>query len=87
MVGEFALSDDLYARLDALVKWMRERGVATVETSDVKVVLGQEPAPPPPKPEPLTDAEIMRRMYRAKEQQEALLFASSEGFPESLDDE
>lgn len=81
------MSDDLYERLDALVAWMRTRGVATVETTDVKIVLGHEPPKPAPPPEPLTEAEIMKRARRIKEQQEALLFASAEGFPESLDDE
>jgi hypothetical protein len=81
------LSDeDWYARLDALVEWMRKRGVVTVETEEVRMSLGPEPATAPSPPPTLTDAEIAARVKRAKEHQDALLFASSEGFPEFEDE-
>jgi hypothetical protein len=72
---------------DAAVDWMRRRGVVEFSHDGLSLKLGPEPVVKQPPAAPLTEDQMVALLKRKKEQQDALLFASSEGFPEHLDDE
>jgi hypothetical protein len=63
--------------LRELVSVMREMGVTKYERGDVRLELGAAPV----ESTPITDAQRHEMKRVAREQDEALLFASSEGFP------
>jgi hypothetical protein len=70
-------------QLRELVAAMRDMGVTHYAKGDVVIDLGAAPRPESP---PITD--VQRRMAREKTKafQDALLFASSEGFPVDEDE-
>lgn len=70
--------------LRELVNVMREMGVTRYERGDVRLELGASPRAESP---PITDAQRRAMKREADAQHEALLFASSEGFPVEPDEE
>ena len=71
--------------LDAIVDWMRRRGVTRLSASGVRLELGPEPEKPPEPEKVLTEAEMEREgqkiAARRRAAEDALDFAASEGFP------
>lgn len=70
--------------LDAIVDWMRRRGVTRLSASVVRLELGPEPEKTEPE-KALTEAEMEREgqkiAARRRAAADALDFAASEGFP------
>lgn len=64
--------------LRSLVATMREMGVTHYAKGDTVIDLGPVPMPPAP---PITPNQIAKAQQESAAQHEALLFASSEGFP------
>ena len=69
------------AVLDELVEWMRKTGARRVRLDGVELELGVEPAKVWEAPPVMSDEDVVKHFERDKEARDALLFASSEGFP------
>ncbi len=65
--------------LEKLVEKMRALGVSRLETQELRLELGAKPAPPMARP---SLEETEKTSARDKAWEEAMLFGSSEGFPE-----
>jgi len=76
-----------FAEMEKIVEWMRQQGVVRLKHRELEFELGDVPPAPLPPPVPLTDEQLIARAQKQKEQQDALLFASSEGFPDITEDE
>jgi hypothetical protein len=71
--------------LDALVDWMRLRGVTHLSASGVHLELGAEPAKPPEPEQQPTEAEMAREGEKIAARNQARVdawdYAASEGLP------
>jgi hypothetical protein len=82
LVRDYTLDLEASARV---VAWMREHGVIRMRIGYQEYELGPAPSAKTEAPPPPTEAELVQYFRRQKEENEALLFASSEGFPEHIE--
>lgn len=78
-----AINDDPFADHDALVDWMRSRGVVHYKRGDVEILLGPEPrkpAPPMDVSQAVQDARDAEQNGREPTDEE-ILFMASHGLP------
>ena len=86
-VREYTIEQEL-ADIEKYVVWMRKNGVRRMASrSGLELELGVQPPEPPPPPAVLSEAEAAEAFKKMKEQQDRLLFASSEGLPDDFSDE
>lgn len=83
MVAEQLKPD--WSIFEEVITWMRAHGVQRMRVAEIDIHLGALPAKPAPPAEPLTEAELSLLWKEQQEDQEELLFASSEGIRERLE--